>query len=163
MNNRVGNRNTQRPVWAALKTGVFGTLLLPAVGWSNAGPPTRGAPAFLAEPVGIRDVEIVREHLNIDLRGFANGGPAQVEAVYQLHNRGPEQMLDLVFVTGAGAVLGFQVRLGDELHKIEPFDLVYVAPGAEEKLARFDASKLKAPPAGSPPSIRRPVFFRISR
>jgi len=93
---------------------VFGTLLLPAVGWGNAGPPTRGAPAFLAEPVGIRDVEIVREHLNIDLRGFASGGPAQVEAVYQLRNRGLEQTLDLVFVTGAGAVLGFQIRLGDE-------------------------------------------------
>ena len=93
---------------------VLGAWLLPSEVWGNAGPPTRGGTPFLVEPVGIKDVEIVREHLSIDLRGFASGRPAQVEAVYQLRNRGPEQKLDLVFVTGASAVLGFQIRLGDE-------------------------------------------------
>jgi hypothetical protein len=93
---------------------VLGTWLLPGLAWGNAGPPTRGATPLVAEPVGIRDVEIVREHLNLDLRGFARGGPAQVEAVYQLRNRGREQKLDLVFVTGVSDVWGFQIRLGDE-------------------------------------------------
>ena len=93
---------------------VLGAWLLPAEVWGNMGPPTRGVTPFLLEPVGITDVEIVREHLSINLRGFASGEPAQIEAVYQLRNRGPEQTLDLVFVTGASAVLGFQIHLGNE-------------------------------------------------
>ena len=93
---------------------VLGTCLLPAVALGNAGPPTGGTTPLLAEPVGIKDVEIVHEHLTIDLRGLASRGPAQVEAVYQLRNHGPEQTLDLVFVTGVNDVREFQVRLGDE-------------------------------------------------
>ena len=106
---------------------VLGAWLLPSEVWGNAGPPTRGGTPFLVEPVGIKDVEIVREHLSIDLRGFASGRPAQVEAVYQLRNRGPEQKLDLVFVTGADAVLGFQIRLGDEPVASRPAEDLQVA------------------------------------
>ena len=56
---------------------VLSLWLLPGEVLGNAGPPTRGVTPFLVKPVGIKDVEIVREHLSIDLRGFASGGPAR--------------------------------------------------------------------------------------
>ena len=88
-------------------------LMLPAVARANVGPPSSGG-HVVAEPVGIVDVAITRETLTIDLRPLAENGLAQVEAVYHLHNRGPEKTLDLLFASGSASVTGFQVWLGGQ-------------------------------------------------
>jgi len=80
---------------------------------ANVGPPSSGG-QVVAEPVGIKDVEITRESLTIDLRPLATNGLAQVEAVYQLHNHGAEKKLDLLFASGSAVVADFQVWLGDQ-------------------------------------------------
>lgn len=79
---------------------------------ANVGPPwTRGDLA--AEPVGIKDVEITHETLTIDLRPLARNEPVQVEAIYQLHNRGDRKKLDLLFASGSPTVTDFKVWLGE--------------------------------------------------
>lgn len=97
-----------------VRSGFVLTLLLtPAVVRANAGPPSSGG-NVVAEPVGIEDVAITRETLIIDLRPLAANGLAQVEAVYDLQNHGPEKKLDLLFASGSAGVADFQVWLGSQ-------------------------------------------------
>jgi hypothetical protein len=95
-----------------------GTLALialaPASGSANLGPPTKGG-QLVAEPDGIKDVEINRETLTIDMRPLSNHGHVLVEAVYQLHNHGDEKKLDLLFASGAAETMNLRVWLGDQL------------------------------------------------
>jgi hypothetical protein len=68
-----------------------------------------------AEPAGLEKVRIVHEQLTVDLRG-CDGSELEfsrnyfghnlqpvgkVEALYRLHNSGPEQVVDLVFAAGS--------------------------------------------------------------
>jgi hypothetical protein len=78
---------------------------------ANVGPPASGG-QITAEPVGVVGVDITHETLTIDLRPLAANGLAQVEAAYLLHNRGPEQRLDLLFASGAAGMADFRVWLG---------------------------------------------------
>jgi hypothetical protein len=87
--------------------------LLPAAGFANVGPPSRGGQP-VGDPVGIVDVDIDRETLNIDLRPLAHGGLAEVEAIYRLNNRGPARTLDLLFASGSARTADFRVWLGDQ-------------------------------------------------
>ena len=100
--------------------GVF-AWAIPLPVWANAGPFETSA-SVVAEPIGIRDVSITRETLTIDLRPVADGKPAQVEAVYHLHNRGPERRLDLVFAFGSNETSDFQVLLGDQAVAVVPVE-----------------------------------------
>lgn len=86
------------------------TALLAAAGpvAANAGPPYSGG-QVAGEPGGIRNVQIARETLVIDLRPVADNGKAAVEATYQLHNTGPRQSLDLLFAVGSDAASDFEV------------------------------------------------------
>ena len=63
------------------------------------------------EPVGIRDIAIQHEELAIDLRPLATEARVAVAATYHLQNRGAEQALDLVFVSGASGTRDFLVTL----------------------------------------------------
>jgi hypothetical protein len=80
---------------------------------ANVGPPSSGGQVVL-EPVGIKNVEITRESLTIDLRPLAQNGHAHVEALYRLHNRSIEKKLDLLFASGSASVANFRVWLGDQ-------------------------------------------------
>jgi len=86
--------------------------MIPAVVQANVGPPSSGG-QVVAEPVGMVGVDIRSETLIIDLRPLATNGLALVEAVYHLHNPGPEKKLDLLFASGSANIAGFQVWLGD--------------------------------------------------
>jgi hypothetical protein len=88
-------------------------LLAPVTAWANLARPSSGG-QVVAEPVGIKDVEITRESLTIDLRPLALNGLAQVEAIYYLHNRGAEKTLDLLFASGSAGVADFRVWLGEK-------------------------------------------------
>ena len=91
---------------------VCAALSFPAVAWANAGSPVfRGN--LVGEPVGITDVEIMRETLTIDLRPLVKNDHARVEAIYHLRNLGAEKKLDLLFASGSRDIVEFQVRLGD--------------------------------------------------
>ena len=84
----------------------------PRVATVNVGPPSSGG-HVVGEPVGIQNIDIAREALSIDLRPLARDGLAQVEAIYQLDNRGQEQTLDLLFAGGSKGVKDFQVWLDE--------------------------------------------------
>jgi len=96
---------------------VLALLFTPVAAWGNLGPPSSGG-HVVAEPVGIRDVEITSEELTIDLRSLTKNGPVQVEAVYHLDNHGNGKKLDLLFASGSAGMADFQVSLGDQPVKI---------------------------------------------
>jgi hypothetical protein len=73
--------------------------VIPTVVWGNAGPPHVPG-RLVGEPNGLEDVVITHERLSFDLRPLATGGSAQVEALYEIENRGDERTVDLVFVSG---------------------------------------------------------------
>src|SRR5262249_57943084 len=88
-------------------------VICPGTVRANVGPPYI-AGQTAAEPVGIKDVAIARERLDIDLRPLTGNGRVHVEAVYYLHNHGAEKALDLLFASGADQVSGFQVSLDEQ-------------------------------------------------
>jgi hypothetical protein len=88
-------------------------VLCPGTVRANVGPPY-AAGQTAAELVGIEDVAITRERLDIDLRPLAANGRVRVEAVYYLHNHGAEKKLDLLFASGADHVSDFRVSLDEQ-------------------------------------------------
>lgn len=90
----------------------FGVLLLPDLVQANVGPPSSGG-QVVAEPVGILEVEIRWEVLQIDLRPLAENEPAIVVAEYQLENHGPEKSLNLLFASGSAEVSQLTVSLNE--------------------------------------------------
>jgi hypothetical protein len=94
-------------------------LLTPITVRANLGPPWSGG-QIVAEPVGIKDVEITRESLTIDLRPLAKNERVQVEVVYHLHNHGLEKKLALLFASGSPQMADFQVWLGDQPISSQP-------------------------------------------
>jgi hypothetical protein len=92
---------------------VLTLLLFTAVAQANMGRES-SAGQLVAEPVGIKDIAIVRETLAIDLRPLAANGFAMIEVVYQLHNHGPAKRLDLLFASGEWGITDFRVWLGDQ-------------------------------------------------
>ena len=98
---------------ALARFAVVGALLLPASAEANVGSPHYGG-QIVAEPTGLKDVAITRETLTIDLRPLAVKELAHVEAIYHLDNRGPERLLELLFVSGSRRMADFKVWLGDQ-------------------------------------------------
>jgi hypothetical protein len=92
---------------------VFGVVLLPGLVQANVGPPSSGG-QVVAEPVGIQEVEIRWEVLQIDLRPLAENEPAMVFAEYQLENLGPEKSLNLLFASGSAEVSQLTVSLNEK-------------------------------------------------
>ena len=110
-------------LWVA---GLAALVLLPLPVPANIGPPVTGGQR-VAEPVGmIKDVEITRETLTIDLRPLVEKkgdkqGLAQVEAVYHLYNRGTDKKtLDLMFAFGSAGTAEFHAWLGDQAIDTRP-------------------------------------------
>lgn len=93
--------------------GAFALLLTPGLVQANVGPPSSGG-QVVAEPVGIQEVEIRWEVLQIDLRPLAENKPAMVLAEYQLENHGPEKSLNLLFASGSAEVSQLTVSLNEE-------------------------------------------------
>ncbi len=91
----------------------FGVSLLPGLVQANVGPPSSGG-QVVAEPVGIQEVEIRWEVLQIDLRPLADNEPAMVFAEYQLENHGPEKNLNLLFASGSAEVSQLTVSLNEK-------------------------------------------------
>jgi hypothetical protein len=90
----------------------MGVLLLPDLVQANVGPPSSGG-QVVAEPVGIQEVEIRWEVLQIDLRPLADNELAIVVAEYQLENYGPEKTLNLLFASGSAEVSQLKVSLNE--------------------------------------------------
>jgi hypothetical protein len=91
----------------------FGVSMLPGFVQANVGPPSSGG-QVVAEPVGIQEVEIRWEVLQIDLRPLAENEPALVSAEYQLENHGPEKSLNLLFASGSAEVSQLTVSLNEK-------------------------------------------------
>lgn len=96
---------------------LIGIALFVAGSWpqpvlANMGPATRGG-QIVAEPTGLEAIDIVHETLSIDLRPLATNDLVQVEARYEIDNRGAPRQINLVFPTGAETVLDFQVWLNE--------------------------------------------------
>jgi hypothetical protein len=107
--------NALRPISRIAVAGFCGVLLgllAPSSLWANIG--TRWWGDLAADPQGLKGVAITREKLTIDLRPLADLQPAEVEAVYQLYNHGPERKLDLLFVSGTPGMSGFEVRFNEK-------------------------------------------------
>lgn len=112
------------------RIGILSLLhLLAAVGstnvWANAGPPSKGG-HYAGEPAGVLAVAIARERLTIDMRPLSNDALVQVEASYELHNRGTAETIELIFAVGSLGVTNFQVWLDEEP--------IASAPAADAKL-----------------------------
>ena len=90
----------------------MGVLLLPDLVQANVGPPSSGG-QVVAEPVGIQQVEIRWEVLQIDLRPLADNELAIVVAEYQLENYGPDKTLNLLFASGSAEVSQLKVSLNE--------------------------------------------------
>lgn len=116
--------------WFAIAT--IAVLLPSSLASANVGPPSVGG-QVIAEPVGLIDIDILRETLRIDLRPLANKGPALVEATYHLRNQGQNKHLELLFASGSPDVSSFQVWLD------------------ETKITTQKASDLKIPDSWLPP------------
>jgi hypothetical protein len=86
-------------------------VLVAPLARAAVGPPSSGG-QLVAEPAGLRDVDVAGETLTIDLRPLATGESAHVAAVYRLDNLGPERTLELLFANGTSAT-AFDVRLDD--------------------------------------------------
>ena len=103
-------QRVQRWFWLVV---AFGVLLLPGLVQANVGPPSSGG-QVVAEPVGIQEIEIRWEVLQIDLRPLAENEPAMVVAEYQLENHGPEKSLNLLFASGSAEVSQLTVTLDEK-------------------------------------------------
>lgn len=90
----------------------MGVLFLADLVQANVGPPSSGG-QVVAEPVGIQEVEIRWEVLQIDLRPLAENEPAIVVAEYQLENHGPAKSLNLLFASGSAEVSQLTVSLNE--------------------------------------------------
>lgn len=99
------------PTWFWVAT--CGILMQPFPAQANVGPPSSGG-QVVAEPVGIEEIEIRREVLQIDLRPFAENEPANVLAEYQLENHGAEKSLSLLFASGSAEVSQLTVFLDEK-------------------------------------------------
>jgi hypothetical protein len=80
---------------------------------ANVGTPWRPGDRA-GEPAGVTSVNIAGEKLVLDLRRLASGGPAVVEARYQLYNPASEVAADLVFVAGSRLDEASEVWLDDK-------------------------------------------------
>ena len=87
--------------------------MLPDLVQANVGPPSSGG-QVVAEPVGIQEIEIRWEVLQIDLRPLAENKLAIVSAEYQLENHGPEKSLNLLFASGSAEVSQLMVSLNEK-------------------------------------------------
>jgi hypothetical protein len=90
-----------------------GLLMLPDLVQANVGPPSSGG-QVVAEPVGIQEIEIRWEVLQIDLRPLAENKLAIVSAEYQLENHGPEKSLSLLFASGSAEVSQLTASLNEQ-------------------------------------------------
>jgi hypothetical protein len=88
-------------------------LSLSLTAHANVGKPNTGG-RIAGEPTGLHDIAIERETLTIDLRPLAENGKVRVEAIYYLHNTGPERTHDLQFAAGSNTS-DFRVLLDDQL------------------------------------------------
>lgn len=104
--------------WFCLLTAC-GLLMLPDLVQANVGPPSSGG-QVVAEPVGIQEIEIRWEVLQIDLRPLAENKLAIVSAEYQLENHGPEKSLNLLFASGSAEVSQLTVSLNEQSIPVRP-------------------------------------------
>ncbi|MFC1466259.1 MAG: hypothetical protein ACFLMY_15570 [Candidatus Brachytrichaceae bacterium NZ_4S206] len=79
---------------------------------ANVGPPMRGGD-LAAEPIGLQDIDVVHEVLEIDLRPLEQAQPARIVAAYTLNNRGQAREVELMFVTSSQRAGSFAVTLND--------------------------------------------------
>lgn len=106
---------------------------LPSLLVANMGPP-HDPGRLVGEPNGLESVVITHERLAFDLRPLEFGRAVQVEAVYELENRGDERVAELVFVSGPTAREVAAVTLDDQpvsavWRQLESAPSSWLAPG----------------------------------
>jgi hypothetical protein len=77
-------------------------------------PPPMSGGQLMADPIGLKEIDVTRSTLNIDLRPLADGHKAHIEAVYRLNNPGPEKKLELLFPARPDSPGDIQVWLGNQ-------------------------------------------------
>jgi hypothetical protein len=94
--------------------GLLVVLCLASAARANMGPEWYGVFGTTAQG-GVKEIDIRRETLTLDLRPLVDREPVHVEATYEVYNPGPGRTLHLVFVAGSESVNDFEVRLGGKL------------------------------------------------
>ena len=142
-----------RATLAASLATVASLVLVPAAG-ANFAPRFWGDAA--GEPLGLKNVAIVRERLTIDLRPLSDMNLVHVDVTYDLNNAGEWESFVLLFISGEAGVTDFEADLDGRPLR------AWVQPANESRRLREQMPTSWRPPKEAPGIESEKTFYLFS-